>query len=73
MSAHEFEPAKLMAGLVVLGTGVVFVLDAVTLLRVPSVLVVPLLAGGLSLSWVVGAYGPRARRDARRTEESGAP
>lgn len=71
MRTHEFEPAKLTAGLVVLGTGVVYALDAYGELGVPSLLLVPLLSGGLCLAWVVGAYGPWARRSARRSDGSG--
>ena len=71
MRSHEFEPGKLLAGLVVLGTGVVYALDAFGELAVPSLLLVPLLSGGLCLAWVVGAYGPGARRSARRSDDPG--
>lgn len=71
MRSHEFEPAKLTAGLAVLGTGVVYALDAFGELAVSSMLLVPLLSGGLCLAWVVGAYGPWTRRSARRRGEPG--
>lgn len=69
MRRHEFEPGKLVAGLFLLAAGVVYGLDGLGAWDVPAFVLVPMVAGGLSLAWVAAAYGHRLeRRDPRRDD-----
>ncbi|GAA2940969.1 hypothetical protein GCM10010446_27750 [Streptomyces enissocaesilis] len=75
-SRHEFEPGKLVTGLVLLGTAVAYAGDAGGLWHVPSYVALPALCLGLLVAGTAGwvAYGVR-RRAARAasTEKNAAP
>ncbi|KAF4409922.1 MULTISPECIES: hypothetical protein [Streptomyces] len=70
-SRHPFEPAKLLAGLVLLAAGVLAGLDALGVLRAPAVLLLAAVVCGVCCSAAVGAltYGVRRRRARRRERE----
>jgi hypothetical protein len=59
---HEFQPGKLVAGLFLTATGVVFAGDAGGLWETPWVAVVPLVVGGLWLAGVTAAVARVIRR-----------
>jgi hypothetical protein len=68
---HEFQPGKVVAGVVLTGTAVAFGGDARGLWTVPWMLVVPLIGGGLCLAGVVGAIGYAFQYRRRRARASG--
>ncbi|MEU7551336.1 hypothetical protein AB0B01_03055 [Streptomyces sp. NPDC044571] len=71
MRRHEFQPGRLLAGLVLLAAGVLYLLDATGEADLPWFLVVPMAAGGLALSALVGMVTYAVRRDRRdRISES---
>ncbi|MGW7525389.1 hypothetical protein [Streptomyces sp. NPDC054783] len=69
MLRHEFQPGKLVAGLFLTTTGVVFAGDAGGLWETPWFAVVPLIVGGLFLAGATAAVARGIRR--RGDAESG--
>ncbi|MFR9789512.1 hypothetical protein ACL07V_12690 [Streptomyces sp. MB22_4] len=67
MLRHEFRPGKLVAGLFLATTGVVFAGDASGLWETPWFAVVPLVVGGLCLAGATATLD-RAIRGRDRTE-----
>ncbi|GLX52785.1 hypothetical protein Shyhy01_57350 [Streptomyces hygroscopicus subsp. hygroscopicus] len=67
MLRHEFRPGKLVAGLFLAATGVMFAGDAKGLWETPWFAVVPLVVGGLCLAGATAALD-RAIRGRDRTE-----
>ncbi|EFL17048.1 hypothetical protein [Streptomyces sp. C] len=65
MRRHEFQPGRLLAGLVLTAAGVLYLLDAAGETDVPWFLVVPFAVGGLVLSALVGMVTYAVRRDQR--------
>ncbi|MCZ2523629.1 hypothetical protein ACFW9F_24565 [Streptomyces sp. NPDC059506] len=74
MRRHEFEPARLLAGLAFAGIASAFAVDAAGWRDVPGWLVVPVLAAALGLAGLVSAVtrAVRARRPGGGLRE-GAP
>ncbi|WP_329380486.1 hypothetical protein OG625_15020 [Streptomyces sp. NBC_01351] len=71
MPRHEFQPGRLLAGIVLLTAGIVYLLDASGEADVPWFLVIPMAVGGLCLSSLVGMVTYAVRRDRRdRISES---
>ncbi|MFJ6756845.1 MULTISPECIES: hypothetical protein [unclassified Streptomyces] len=72
MRRHEFQPGRLLAGLVLIAAGVLYLLDAAGEADLPWFLVIPMTLGGLSLAALVGmvAYAVRRDRRDRITESS---
>ncbi|MCY0917520.1 MULTISPECIES: hypothetical protein [unclassified Streptomyces] len=72
MRRHEFQPGRLIAGLVLLAAGTLCLLDAAGEVDLPWFAVVPMAAGGLALAAVVGVVTYAVRRDRREriTESS---
>ncbi|MFF5446036.1 hypothetical protein [Streptomyces sp. NPDC012888] len=71
MRRHEFQPGRLVAGVVLLVAGLLYLLDATGESDVPWWLVVPMAVGGLSLAAVLGLITYAVRRDRRaRSSES---
>ncbi|MFE3792144.1 hypothetical protein [Streptomyces goshikiensis] len=71
MRRHEFQPGRLIAGLVLLAVGVLSLLDATGRADLPWHAVVPMAAGGLALATLVGMTTYAVRRDRReRISES---
>ncbi|MET9882165.1 hypothetical protein ABZZ20_03225 [Streptomyces sp. NPDC006430] len=71
MRRHEFQPGRLLAGLVLLTAGVLYLLDATGEADLPWFLVVPMAMGGLCLAALVGMVTYAVRRDRRdRINES---
>ncbi|WUH53624.1 hypothetical protein OG432_12550 [Streptomyces sp. NBC_00442] len=68
MQRHEFRPGRVVAGLALIATAVLFAGDAAGRWNTPSPVVIPLICGGLGIaslvSWV--DYGFRRRRLARK-------
>ncbi|MEU6664532.1 hypothetical protein [Streptomyces sp. NPDC046727] len=62
MLRHEFQPGKLVAGLFLTVTGVVYAGDAGGLWDTPWFVVVPLVVGGLCLAGVTAALARGIRR-----------
>lgn len=65
MRRHEFQPGRLIAGIVLLTGGVLYLLDATGEADLPWFLVVPLAFGGLSLAALTGMVTYAVRRDRR--------
>ncbi|MEV7174769.1 hypothetical protein AB0O18_34380 [Streptomyces sp. NPDC093224] len=65
MRRHEFQPGRLIAGLVLLLAGVLYLLDTTGETDVPWYAVVPITVGGLSLAALVGLVTYAVRRDRR--------
>ncbi|MFB6618490.1 hypothetical protein ACIGFK_31825 [Streptomyces sp. NPDC085524] len=65
MPRHEFQPGRLLAGIVLLTAGVMYLLDAAGEADVPWFLVVPMALGGLCLAALVGMVTYAVRRDRR--------
>ncbi|MEU9332123.1 hypothetical protein AB0D49_03035 [Streptomyces sp. NPDC048290] len=62
MLRHEFQPGRLVVGLVVVLAGVVYAGDAGGAWETPWFAIFPLLVGGLFLAGVVGMAGRGVRR-----------
>jgi hypothetical protein len=58
---HEFEPGKLIAGLVLLGTGVAYALDATGAWDIPPWVLFPIVSGGLILAALTGLLTRNSR------------
>ncbi|MFE6834520.1 hypothetical protein ACFVFI_06705 [Streptomyces sp. NPDC057705] len=65
MRRHEFQPGRLLAGLVLIAAGVLYLLDAAGEADLPWFLVIPMTLGGLSLAALVGMVTYAVRRDRR--------
>ncbi|MFJ3928284.1 hypothetical protein [Streptomyces sp. NPDC090022] len=65
MRRHEFQPGRLLAGLVLLTAGVLYLLDAGGEADVPWFVVIPMTMGGLSLAALLGIVTYAVRRDRR--------
>lgn len=65
MRRHEFQPGRLLAGLVLIAAGVLYLLDATGRADLPWFLVIPMAAGGLALAAFVGMVTYAVRRDRR--------
>ncbi len=65
MRRHEFQPGRLLAGLVLTAAGVLYLLDATGEADLPWFLVVPMAVGGLVLAALVGMVTYAVRRDRR--------
>ncbi|AJE85048.1 hypothetical protein SLNWT_4672 [Streptomyces albus] len=63
---HDFGPGKLLAGLVLLTTALLYLGDAATWWHLPWYAVLPLVCGGLFLSAAVAVVGVGVRRRGRR-------
>ncbi|MFE2142754.1 hypothetical protein ACFXA3_13590 [Streptomyces sp. NPDC059456] len=71
MRRHEFQPGRLLAGLVLVAAGVLYLLDATGEADLPWFLVIPMTLGGLCLAALVGVVTYAVRRDRRdRISES---
>ncbi|QKV94399.1 hypothetical protein HUT19_23770 [Streptomyces sp. NA02950] len=73
MRKHPFEPGKLVAGLVMLGVGLAYTLDAAGKWDVRPLVLLPLAGFGLCLAGVASAMTHGMRRRGRRTAEGEAP
>ncbi|MFI9807728.1 hypothetical protein ACIHEJ_25755 [Streptomyces sp. NPDC052301] len=62
MLRHEFQPGRLVAGLFLTATGVVYAGDAAGVWRTPWFVVVPLVVGGLCLGGATGVLARAIRR-----------
>ncbi|MFF6782020.1 hypothetical protein [Streptomyces sp. NPDC012510] len=72
MLRHEFRPGKLVAGLVLTATGVVYLGDAGDAWATPWYVVIPLVVGGLCLAGAV-AFLSHVIRGHRASVRPGAP
>lgn len=71
MRRHEFLPGRLIAGLVLLAAGLLYLLDAAGQRDLPWFLVLPMTVGGLTLAALTGMITYAVRRDRRdRIRES---
>ncbi|MFF4101114.1 hypothetical protein [Streptomyces sp. NPDC001903] len=71
MPRHEFQPGRLLAGLILVAAGVLYLLDATGEADLPWFLVIPMTVGGLCLAALVGIVTYAIRRDRRdRISES---
>ncbi|MFD5508889.1 hypothetical protein ACFWIB_14095 [Streptomyces sp. NPDC127051] len=71
MPRHEFQPGRLLAGLILVAAGVLYLLDATGETDLPWFLVIPMTMGGLCLAALVGVVTYAVRRDRRdRISES---
>lgn len=70
MLRHEFQPGKLVAGIVLIGVGITYFGDARGAWETPWFLALPVICGGLVLAAVAAATGYGIRRRARRTASS---
>ncbi|MEO3768249.1 hypothetical protein [Streptomyces sp. B8F3] len=70
MRRHRFEPAKLVAGLVLLCGAAFALLDAADALRQPDWMPLAVVPPGLALAALVAAVGYAARRARRRAREA---
>ncbi|MFJ5550785.1 hypothetical protein [Streptomyces sp. NPDC093225] len=68
---HEFQPGRLIAGVVLLVAGVLFALDARDRLAVSVWVLLPLLAGGLALAALAGTVAYIVRRGDRADPAGG--
>lgn len=73
MRRHESEPAKLIAGLVLLGAGIMSALDAIGRVNMPPAALVVLMPAGLCLAGCAGGLTYRMRRRRARRRERNAP
>ncbi|MEV5608268.1 hypothetical protein [Streptomyces sp. NPDC052225] len=64
---HDFSPGRLIAGLVLMLTAVVYFGDAGGAWETPWFVVVPLVGGGLIVAGVVGAVTGAVRARRRRS------
>lgn len=65
MRRHEFQPGRLLAYLVLVAAGVLYLLDATGEADLPWFLVIPMTVGGLCLAALVGVVTYAVRRDRR--------
>ncbi|MFD9335915.1 hypothetical protein ACFWBF_16110 [Streptomyces sp. NPDC060028] len=65
MRRHEFQPGRLIAGLVLIAAGVLYLLDAAGEADPPWFIVLPMAMGGLAFAAVVGMVTYAVRRDRR--------
>ncbi|MER5931664.1 hypothetical protein [Streptomyces sp. NPDC002054] len=65
MRRHEFQPGRLLAGLVLLVAGVLYLLDATGEADLAWWVIVPMAMGGLSLAALLGLITYAVRRDQR--------
>ncbi|MEU9180640.1 hypothetical protein AB0C90_28030 [Streptomyces sp. NPDC048550] len=65
MRRHEFQPGRLLAGLVLVAAGVLYLLDATGEADLPWFLVIPMTMGGLCVAALVGVVTYAVRRDRR--------
>ncbi|MFF1559097.1 hypothetical protein [Streptomyces sp. NPDC058279] len=65
MRRHEFQPGRLIAGLVLLAGGVLYLLDATGEADAPWYAVVPMTIGGFTLAALAGLVTYAVRRDRR--------
>ncbi|MFE9930074.1 hypothetical protein [Streptomyces sp. NPDC005533] len=65
MRRHEFQPGRLLAGLVLIAAGVLYLLDATGEADLPWFLVIPMTLGGLAFAALVGMVTYAVRRDRR--------
>ncbi|MGW6982155.1 hypothetical protein ACWGE1_22415 [Streptomyces sp. NPDC054932] len=65
MRRHEFQPGRLIAGLVLVAAGVLYLLDSTGEADLPWFAIVPITLGGLSLAALVGLVTYAVRRDRR--------
>ncbi|MEU9159439.1 hypothetical protein AB0D29_04010 [Streptomyces sp. NPDC048424] len=65
MRRHEFQPGRLLAGLVLIAAGVLYLLDAGGEADLPWFLVILMTLGGLSFAALVGMVTYAVRRDRR--------
>lgn len=65
MRRHEFQPGRLIAGLVLVAAGVLYLLDATGDVDLPWFAVIPMAMGGLGLAALVGLVTYAVRRDRR--------
>ncbi|MDT0543919.1 MULTISPECIES: hypothetical protein [Streptomyces] len=73
MKRHAFEPGRLFAGLVVLGVGLAYGLDAAGEWDLPPLAALPVTVGGLCLAGLVSALAFGVRRHRARLTEDAAP
>ncbi|MFD3315193.1 hypothetical protein [Streptomyces sp. NPDC058694] len=66
MSRHEFQPGRLIAGLFLTLTGVVYAGDAGDAWDTPWFVVIPLVTAGLCLAAAAGTLSHTIRRHRRR-------
>ncbi|MFD7435088.1 hypothetical protein [Streptomyces sp. NPDC059861] len=64
MPRHEFQPGRLVAGVVVTAAGALYAGDAGGTWETPWFVVIPLMVGGLCLAAVAGMVGRGIRRRA---------
>ncbi|MBZ4323125.1 hypothetical protein [Streptomyces huiliensis] len=62
MRRHEFEPGKLVVGLVLLGGGLAYLAAAAGRWHFPAFVLLPALVGGLCLAGAVSSVGFLVRR-----------
>ncbi|MFF4385938.1 MULTISPECIES: hypothetical protein [unclassified Streptomyces] len=65
MRRHEFQPGRLIAGLVLVVAGVLYLLDSTGEADLPWFAVIPITMGGLTLAALVGLVTYAVRRDKR--------
>ncbi|MEV7792685.1 hypothetical protein AB0O68_11945 [Streptomyces sp. NPDC087512] len=65
MLRHSFQPGRLVAGVFLTATGVIYAGDAGGLWDVPRFLIVPLVTAGLCLAGAVGTLAGAVRRHRR--------
>ncbi|MEV8536005.1 hypothetical protein [Streptomyces sp. NPDC051211] len=63
MRRHEFQPGRLLAGLVLLVAGVLYLVDATGGSDLAWWVVLPMTTGGLSLAALIGLTTYAVRRD----------
>ncbi|MBH1935983.1 hypothetical protein I5Q34_17195 [Streptomyces sp. AV19] len=62
MRRHDFEPGRLVVGLVLLGGGLAYLLEAAGRWHFPAYALLPALVGGLCLGGAVPSIGYLVRR-----------
>ncbi|MET8828413.1 hypothetical protein ABZX40_21765 [Streptomyces sp. NPDC004610] len=72
MLRHEFQPGRLVAGLVVILAGVVYAGDAGGAWETPWFAIFPLMVAGLFVAGAVGVVGRAVRRRRAVTDGTGA-
>ncbi|MBW5484928.1 hypothetical protein [Streptomyces bambusae] len=70
MRRHEFQPGRLLAGLVLMFGGLLYLLDASGEPDVPWFVIVPMTVGGFCLAALVGLVAYAVRRDRRERSQS---